>query len=152
MTYDLKTQLKKLNAITPDRAFVAHSRQMILKNAGNDALAFVWSPTLLVPAFAVLIIFLGAFLQYFSRPITVSAFDEQSITQEFDSTVGASLQEITANQTINQTISSAITEIGDTKTSHLSPTLLQTEAHYADFTDISTSTEDVDSLLNQVLN
>lgn len=150
MTYDLKTQLKKCKAIEPDAAFVARSRRMLF--ARRSPRVFAWRPAFFVPAFAAFLVFLGAVLQYFSQPLTVSAFDKQNITQEFNATVGTSLQEISNTQVINQTISSAITEISDTRAPHLSTTLLETEAQNINLdAGSSTPAEDVDSLLGQVL-
>ncbi len=153
MNYDLKTQLKNLNAIGPDPVFVARTRVTLLKHMHKEeAPKFAWrSFAFLAPAFAAVVIVLGSLYQYFSAPVTVSAFDAQSITQEFNASVGAPLDDLTNSQTVNQTITSAITEISDTKTPHLSPTLLQSEMQYASLDSTGTSTDNVDSLLNQVI-
>ncbi len=153
MKYDPKIQLKKLSLIEPDADFVRRVRVSFVRSErrGSSKWFAGFSARLLMPAFAAFMIFVGVIYQYFSKPLTVSAFDETSINQEFTSNVGVALTDITNTQNVNQTISSAITEIGDTKTPHLSPTLLRSESQIANPVDLSTSTDDVDSLLNQVL-
>ena len=151
-------QLKKLKYIEPDRGFVLRARNEIF--VGSKP-AFSITPR--IPAFAIpMWAWSGAALtallvgvsfivpMMFPRPAFSASLNMNTLASEYGNLpINIQLKEITYEQSMNQAVASAITEVTDTKTQHLNKELLQTEEQSAAFTE--TSSTQIDSLLETVL-
>lgn len=153
-----KLQLKKLSTITPDREFVLRARQAVLRAhtpMAHPSYQFalprfnVWSLSgagLSVALLLVIVIMPFAFPQ----PSLSASLNAETIIKEFSNLpINIQLKEITYEQKVSQTITSAISEVSDTKIQHLNTSILQTEQEQAMLPEISTSS--VDMMLEQVM-
>lgn len=160
---ELKAHLKRMKAIEPDRSFAVRAKYEILaRNNKEDSRAFT------LPAFsfqftraslltwggigltAILLGIVVATPILFPKPTLSASLSTDTLLSEYGNLpINIQLREITYDQTVNQTISSAITEVRDTKTQHLSSDLIAAEAKTA--ATPAASTTDVDALLNQVI-
>lgn len=154
-----KAQLKTLKAIFPDRSFVLRAKHAIL-NETRPAATFSRSFTL--PTFSwtwisaslsvALVAAIAIIPLAFPKPTFSASLNSEVITNEFsDLPINIQLKEITYEQRMSQTITSAISEVSDTTTKHLNAAIINTEAQNASSSEAST-TKDVDALLQQVLN
>jgi hypothetical protein len=83
-------------------------------------------------------------------PKTVPIASAEALSNEFNNlSVNIELRQITYNQNVNQTISSALTEITNNKLNHLNPAVLQSESSSVDPTAAPASNPQIDALLNQ---
>lgn len=126
-------QLKQLRSIAPDPAFLARSKNSILnsrKAAGfklSDFKMPVWAFAGLA-AVAVFALGISLSLSFLSPKPVLSALDPSKLNKEFDNLgINIQLREIKYEQAIDQTITSAISEIGSSGTRHLNSSLLEQE-------------------------
>jgi hypothetical protein len=126
-------QLKQLRRISPDPAFLAKSKEEILSLRKKPVFGFpsfkvpVW---LFVSASAVAIFVLSvSFSFYFFLPKPAfSALDVEKLKKEFENLeINIQLREIKYDQSVNQTINSAISEISNIGPRHLNNSLLEQE-------------------------
>jgi hypothetical protein len=144
---NLIQELKKLQAIQPDRAFLVRGR----KQFTNQELS-PWS----IPrwAFASFVV-VGALAIFTILPATLpfsnssTALSADAIQKEFDNlSIGVQLKELEYNQ--EDSIVSALNEIRQTRIQHLNTDLLNQESSLS---NISTSNnEEIEKLLNQIIN
>ncbi|MEK7089384.1 MAG: hypothetical protein AAB920_01040 [Patescibacteria group bacterium] len=162
----LKAQLRQLRTIEPDRDFAIRAKYAILSDR-RDARGFsfalpkfslpslfarnavlAWSGAGLTVALLLLVIVLPL---AFARPTLSASLSPETLISEYGNLpINIQLKEIKYDQIVSQTISSAITEVSDTKTKHLNSDLINEEAQNALFSNASTTS--VDALLNQVIN
>lgn len=151
MNTDLIQQLKKLRAIEPDTMFVAHSRSAVL-NYKKPSPRFVFTTPHFIGtafAFAVFMLLIISFIQR-SSPVLSSSLNPKNLSEEFENlSINIQLTEIKYNQTMNQTIASALTEISDTRTRHLNSSLLESEKDALE--SPNDYNNDIDVLLDRVL-
>lgn len=123
---ELQTQLKKFRAIGPTEAFKNKTLSLILQNNRRTPVfnwRWIWAPAL---ATIILTITIGGRILSAKPALSFSA---EGLRSEFNGLdINIELKEISYRQEINQEIASAITEIGDSRTRHLSPSLLESEA------------------------
>ena len=127
---DLVPQLNKLRAIQPDQDFSVRSKSVILALHPHPNTARFRMPFALFWVGAMAAVLLVAVFVFPATRggITVSALNPERISQELNSLdISVELQAIRYRQVSNQEIASAINEIGDTRTRHLNPDLLQSE-------------------------
>jgi hypothetical protein len=126
-------QLKRLRSIAPDRAFLVRSKNNIL---ASQKRAVFGLPKFKIPVWAfagltaVAIFTLGVSLSLslFSPKPALSALDSEKLNSEFENLgINIQLREIGYNQSVEQTINSAISEIGNTGTRHLNGSLIEQE-------------------------
>lgn len=153
MHYDLTQQLKRLRAIEPDRRFVARSRNLILTPAPTAPVPLRWPlvawATGGVAITATLVVLLAT--PQFSAPqrVLASSLNQVTLESEFNNLpINIQLQEISYNQSLNQTIASAIHEIGDSSTSHLNRDLLESEGASVDLNVDGGINGAIDQMLN----
>jgi hypothetical protein len=143
-------QLKQLKTIAPDAAFVSRSRELILNalpaRKNRFAVIFAWSGA------AALMVLIAGFSYIVSAPTMAlsSSLNETKINDEINSlSTGIEVQQITYEQKVNQTVASALHEVGETKANHINTSLLTKEAGEINKgSDIYTS-EEVDALLDR---
>ena len=143
-------QLHNLRSIAPDPAFMARSRSSILKKTKSP---FFARPLLAYAgAFAVILIVVGfsiIFPSQTSKP-SLSSLNALSLNQELKNlSINIQLEEISYQQSVNQTIASALGEISDSRTGHLSPLLLESERKSAELEIFSNP--EIEELLNDLL-
>jgi hypothetical protein len=89
-------------------------------------------------------------LLYYQPQKIFSSFDGERIKEEFNNlTINIQLKEISYQQSINQTIAAALTEIGDTQTKHLNPSILESEQNSAELEKLTNP--EIDDLLNRLV-
>lgn len=155
---NIKDQLKQLRAIQPDRDFAIRAKFEILAPARTQGFSFpkfsihrnmvlAWSGVGLT-ALLLLVVMIPLF---FPKPTLSASLSTETLINEYGSLpINIQLKEIKYDQAVNQTISSAITEVSNTKTKHLNSNILSSEAQKA--TVKSVDTKNVDALLNQAIN
>lgn len=150
MQMEFTAQLKRSKAIAPRPEFAERSRRYIcaletpaqVKPWGGLRLALAF-------AFAALLLALATFSTP-ARPVLSSSLDPEKLANEFENlTVNIQLEEIRYEQRSDLTISSAIGEITDTRTKHLSAPVL--EAEKASLPSGEETVSPVDALLEQVI-
>lgn len=159
---NIKSQLKRLKTIEPDRDFAIRAKYAVLSSAHSahrSSFAFpqfsfarnsvAWVGAGLSAALLLVAIILPF---AFPKPSLSASLSPEDLINEYGSLpINIQLKEIKYDQTVNQTISSAITEVSDTKTKHLNSDIINSEAKNASLNDAS-STKNVENLLNQVIN
>ncbi|MDO8557075.1 MAG: hypothetical protein Q7R98_01275 [Candidatus Jorgensenbacteria bacterium] len=165
MEQNLVTQLKKLSAIEPDREFVARSRGHFMvqrkvhatlaapsvTGARTFSFPFVFPQMKLAGAFAFLGLLVFLLTPFIFQTPQLSALSADAINREYDNmSINIQLNEISFDQNAHQTIATAITEITDMKTKHLSSQILESEVK--DITTVSDEVDQVDAMLNQIIN
>lgn len=151
MQYDPIEQLKKCRGITPDAAFLARSRRVLL--AATPVSTHVWFslPALrLAGIFAVLTAVLGTSTFLFpTKPVLSSSLNADSLREEIKNTIAIQVQEITYDLETNMAITRAIDEIKNTETKHLNSDIIESEAEMFAIAD-DTATSEIDVLLEQL--
>ncbi len=147
---EITTQLKKFRAIEPAEAFRNKTLSLILQNRSralvfNFSWNWIWMPAL---ASIVLAVVVGG--RFLSTKPALSSFNAEGLRSEFNGLdINIELKEISYRQEVNQEIASAITEITDNRTRHLSPSLLERESQSIDFE--AGSNGEIDGLLDKVI-
>ncbi|MEK7630034.1 MAG: hypothetical protein AAB432_01455 [Patescibacteria group bacterium] len=148
MNQDHIQKLKKLKLIEPDPVFLKKSRVLILSAKSVNTSAFRW-PVLvwtMSSVFAVLIIgFIVSISILPAKPVLSAALDTQSLNNEFTNlNISIQLQEINYDQSVGQTINSAIGEIKNNAVKHLNDAVLKNES-------AGLNLEESSSQINQLL-
>ena len=154
---EITTQLKKFRAIEPTGAFRDKTLSLILQNRPHQAPSGAWPRParvlswswLWAPALASIILAITIGGRLLSAKPALSSFNADGLRSEFNGLeINIELKEISYRQGVSQEIASAITEITDNRTRHLSPSLLESEASNLNL-DAGGSSE-IDELLNQL--
>ncbi|MDI6820839.1 MAG: hypothetical protein QMD65_01525 [Patescibacteria group bacterium] len=154
MHEEIIQQIKKLRAIRPDEQFVKNSRGLILAANGPAKIQikvtwpiFAWSA---VAAFCIILVISLSLPRIQNSKILSSSLDQAKIEQELNNlTINIQLEQITYNQTVSQTIASALNEISDTYIKHLNRGILESEQRTLN--DLNPQTPDIDTMLNKVI-
>ena len=108
--------------------------------AWTGALAFV----------ALLLVILSSFVNRVS--VSSLALNKEALAKELqDLTIAIQLSEVAYHQSVGQTINTALNEIKNSKTSHLSTITLQKEKAVIESQTPSSEEKEIDALLNKVL-
>jgi len=155
MNNEIISQLKKLNAIQPDPVFARHTRRKIIADK-NRFFGIPVSPRVILMgslSFAILVITLIVPVAFPGQQVP-AALSADAINKEYDNlSINIRLKEIIYDQTAQQTISSAINEITETKGKHMNTGVLKAEsAGILNSNDVMNSEIDVDALLDKVIN
>lgn len=149
MNHDIPTQLKALKRITPDAAFAARSRAMLVGiHAPRTGLwhSLQWAGAL---GFALMLLFVVATFSIPARPTLSASLNAELLTGEMnDLPINIELQELTYRAATEHTLESAITEVGKTEGSHLNEDVLSSELSAL---ESENSSSEIDALLNDVL-
>lgn len=136
MENNIVLQLKRLKAITPDTAWNANARRVVLTSRKvvraplRANYRFLWfaTPVLALGVIAFVI------LPSLSSPTedgglaTNGALNPQSIAQELkELSIHVQIKEIRYQETADNAVATALSEITDSATQHLSPSLLKSE-------------------------
>lgn len=154
----IKSQLKQLKAITPDRDFAARAKLQILGGERQTVVAalprfsvsrssWAWLGAGLSTALIAVVMMIPlAFPEQ-----TYASLNVENIANEYGNLpINIQLKEISYEQNVNQTIATALTEVSDTKIKHLNTEILKTEQ--AETLLPESSTTDVDAMLQQIMN
>ncbi len=147
----LTTQLKRFRVIEPTPAFRHKTLSLILDNKPRKTWSFRFN-WILAPALAslVLVVVIGG--RILGAKPALSSFSSEGLQNEFDNlSINIDLKEISYHQSVNQEIATAITEITNNKTSHLSPSLLQQESDAQNINFDSPNSNEINNLLDQVI-
>jgi len=159
MENEIINQLKKLKSIEPNEAFWQRSKSLILIQRPAPVFSVKYwfsAPVLnLAAVFAVLVVFVVGLNFYFStdaaKVLATTSLDAQSLSREFQElNINIQLEEVKYEQGVNQTITSALTEIGSNSIKHLNPALLESEQK--NFSSDDLNGEQIDKLLDQLIN
>ncbi len=149
---NLKRQLKMLANIAPDEAFVAASRRGIL--AVRPAMPPAWGLlSMWATAVAMLAVSIVGFssLVHSKRAATALATPE-ALHQEFNNLkINVALQAISYQQSVDQTIASALSEISTNAMRHLNQRVLKAEQQTINQNPGTSSNPQIDTLLNRVI-
>lgn len=142
-------QLKKFRVIEPSEAFRKKTLTLIFETNARKKWIFnfswIWAPALAV---LVLTVVIGGRL-ISSKP-SLASFNPEGLKTEFETmNVNFELQELSYRQSVNQEIASALSEITDNRTRHLSPSLIEEESNSINLDDPNES--EIDSLLQSII-
>ncbi|KKT90821.1 MAG: hypothetical protein UW92_C0025G0003 [Candidatus Jorgensenbacteria bacterium GW2011_GWA2_45_13] len=158
MKLNIKGQLKKLQAIRPDEGFVLRTRQAILLEKPRMSWGYILktheiaSAGVFVFAAATLFLLASSGTTTFTggKPVLSSLQNTNGLQQELsDMNISIQLNEISFQTDADKAITAAITEIADTKTSHLNPEMLKFEQNTT--VPESGSNPKIDELLKTIL-
>lgn len=158
---EIISQLEKLKSVNPDQAFFLRSKKTVLaiEPERQRFLGFgLFSPMFLGGAFVVLLAVAAGFLVFFSPAITgmpaYASLNSENLNKELDSlTINIQLQEIQYRQSIEKTVNSALHEVGNSETRHLSRDVLEQEkSAFNALPSSSTSSKTIDALLDKIIN
>jgi len=154
MSQQIHKQLEQLRQISPNPQFAARTRLSILSQKQNISymdvfVSFVQKP-MVIGSFAFALA-LFALISILSPTVTVSSLkDTETLNQEIsDFSINIHLKELSYQQNADSMIMAAITEIKDTKTSHLNQKTLNSESQ--DLNIENKNTEDINKLLDTVI-
>lgn len=152
MNEQIIEQLKKFRSVEPDARFMAGSRRTILALRKEEP-AFSWLSFRFAGAMAGIVAAVAAAVFMFSGPSATTALaSPEALNQEFANlNINVELKEIDYRENVNQTVSSALSEITDSKISHLNQSVLESESDDLNLETTSTNPQ-VDDLLNKVIN
>lgn len=150
---NLTRQLKTLSAIEPDEHFVAATRRGILALPGSPSRRIWGALPLWATAFAMFVVSIVTATSLTRPNPALSAVENpELLSQEFNSlTINVELQGITYHQTVNQTITSALSEISSNNMRHLNQELLRSEEEHFNVLIDETDSSQIDTLLDKVI-
>ncbi len=152
MNQDILEQLKNLRKIAPDADFFARTKRLVLATPVPRPVwreVFVSSRFVFAAAALAIVVLFVVVLP--GAPKTVPIASAEALSNEFSNlSINIELQQIAYNQSANQTIASALSEISNNTPDHLNPAVLQAEASSVD-PHVPASNPEIDKLLNQAL-
>lgn len=152
MHEEIIKQLKTLREINPDSGFVSRTRRNFSSPTSTPSrviLLFSWK---YIGAFAMIIIMVFAIPLFFMPEQTLASLDSETISKEIHTLpINVQLEEIRYNDSVQNTISDAISEASNTDTSHLNTSLLEKEGSSSLQTKNNEIEKNVDDLLNEVI-
>lgn len=151
MENEILRQLHNLRSITPDPAFSARSRSLILEKTKPPF--FAWPVLAYAGVFAVILVVSFSIITLFQArtpSLSLSSLNTTNLDQELKNLgINFQLEELSYQQAVNQTIASALGEISDNQIGHLNPSLLEAEKENAELETFSNP--QIEKLLNEVL-
>jgi len=149
MHEDLITQLQKLNALSPDPAFIRRTRTALVDRQPRSVPAWFAQPLVRSVGAALVVLIAAAASSFFAAPSLVlsSSLDAQSIAQELRDVIDIQVDQIRYERQGNAIVKASIQEIQNVETRHLSPDLLNTEL--GSFAG-DAAADPVDALLEQI--
>lgn len=142
--------LQTFKNVTPDSDFAANTRRLVLAIHPSPYRLplWVWG----ISFAAVLLAIISSGLLITSPPVISSSLDSELLRQEFNELdINIHLKEVTYQQDINQTISSALTEISNVQISHLNPSILKSEEERIRELEEESEASEIDALLDKVI-
>ncbi len=152
---ELIREISLLKEIGPDEGFVKRARNLSL--AARPHFHFQIVPAW-VAGFALatlLLALVGSGILFSARnPSLSSSFNKEALAKEFNELdVNLQIDEVTYSKDIHNTIASALTEISDSKVSHLNLSILEEEKSYIENLGGDGAQEkEINDLLNRVIN
>ena len=144
-------QLKTLKEITPDSGFVSRTRNLFIATPAPRRVVslFAWQ---YAGAFAVIIILILAIPFFFMPEPTLASLDTEVISKEIHTLpINIQLEEVKYNETVQNTITDAISEASNTETNHLNLSLLEKEKSSTTQINGNKIEKTVDDLINQAI-
>lgn len=160
MQYDPITQLKQLKNIEPDANFAEKGRLFLLSQKPSFSILYLFSfrkSLILTGSFVgltVVLLLLSPILFTTTQNPALSSLDNSTkLNQELNNlSINIELREISYKKGANQTITAAITEISNTQTKHLNPSVLNSESEMLDpLKNTKDSSDNIDKLLERVI-
>ncbi len=154
MSQDIIKQLKKLREIEPDGDFLNRSRSFIVsyEKPGTSVRLRSYFAAWAASFAVIFLIVLGyVFLPTKNNSLPIAS--AETLTNELQGmNVNLTLEEMSYNNEVNQTINSAISEITNNKAPHLNGGILQSESSKVDSASSVGSSQDskINELLDQI--
>lgn len=152
----LKKKLAILRYITPDRAFMARSKELILSEKQAFSLQFffknIGAPRLVTLGACGVILLVVFFpnLGIHGSPSLTSLKDAEKLSKEAETLpISIELQEVSYRNGKNEIITAAITEIRDTNVRHLKEEIIESETPTQESPSAERNQE-IDELLESV--
>lgn len=159
MQYDPITQLKQLKNIEPDTRFAERNRLFLLSQKPSFSILHLFlsrKSLVLTGSFvslAAIFLLLSAVLFTTKNPALSSLDNSTKLDQELNNlSINIELKEISYKAGANQIITAAITEISNTQTKHLNPSILNSESKMLDpFENTQNDNNNIDRLLERII-
>lgn len=153
MEQNLREQLKRFRKIEPDQAFLRKSRVLILSLGKEKKINFFRSyVTAWAASFAVVFLLVLGYLFIPAQSGQVPIASAETLNKELnDMNVNITLSEVSYNNQINQTINNTLSAVVSNKAPHLNSDVLQSESQKITGAAGSSTSAEVNDLLNQVL-
>lgn len=162
----LKKQLKKLNAIEPNAAWAETTRRVVLMSRASSVSSKQMAPQrsntpvfsvfkhYFIPAgvaVAALFVLIAPLLSAPSNAL--ASLDNKTLTDEMSNlSINIHLDEISYQENANKAVATALTEITDTRTPHMSPSLIESESEVLNVLKIDPEQQaPVDAMLESVI-
>jgi len=147
--------LQILRNIEPDKGFAENTKRIVLAMSPRKTLApksffgLVFAGGLAMILLAI--VGLGSIFFAGSEPALSNSFDSDILRGELDNlAIDLQLDEIAYQQDINNTIASALAEIGDSRTNHLNLSILESEKDLIEENGEEENSQ-IEDLLNELL-
>ncbi len=147
-------KINKLKQILPSPELATRGRVMIFANDlphnNNNRRVAPWLIWASGFALAILVAAVSITNLNNSNQALAASLNPEKLTQEFnDLTINIELQNISYHQDVNQSIASALNEIGSNQAKHLNPDILQSEEQNLNLN--SGTNPKIDQLLNKII-
>ncbi len=152
MSQDLKKQLKRFRTIEPDESFLRGSKALIFsfekkRNFTVKTYLVAWAAS-----FALVFLVILGYVFIPTRGNVLPLASAETLNRELaDMNINITLQEVSYNNEVNQTINNAISAITSNKAPHLNGDVLQSESAKITSSTVTDQSSKIDNLLNQVL-
>ncbi|MDO8470055.1 MAG: hypothetical protein Q7S84_03535 [bacterium] len=149
MHEDLITQLQKLNALSPDPAFIRRTRAALVGRQPRSVPSWLTQPLVQSVGAAFVVLAAAATSSFFASPSLVlsSSLDAQSIAKELRDVVDIQVDQIRYESQGSAIVKTSIQEIRNLETGDLRTDLLNTEL--GSFAG-DTAPDPIDALLEQI--
>lgn len=145
-------EIKLLKEVVPDPVFVKRARNLVLTAKPHLRFIPAWVAGFALAAVILALVGSGIFFSA-QNPSISSSLNKEFLVKEFSELdINLQINEIAYSQDIHKTIASALTEISDSKTSHMNPSILEAEKEYINQLENTGSEEkEINTLLNKVI-
>lgn len=150
---ELIREIRVLKEIRPDEGFVTRTRSLVITARPTLRIIPTWVAGFALATILLALVASGIFLSA-RNPSISSSFNKEALAKEFNELdVNLQIDEVTYSRDIHETIASAITEISDSKISHLNPSILEEEQSYIeDIEGDGAQEKEINDLLEKVIN
>ncbi len=152
----MQKQLKQLKRISPSPAFMARTKIEILaekpKLSYGDLFYFWMKKPAVIGSFAFIAVCIALVSFLSPSPTASSLQNPEMISEEMNAlAINVHLKELTYQKNADSMIMAAITEIKDSKSSHLNPSILDEESSKFDSLYEQSDNENINKLLDSVI-
>ena len=152
MHEEIIKQLKTLKNVTPDTGFISRTRKNFILPIQSSKQAFSLFSWQYASVFAAILIVIFALPFFFIPEPTLASLDSETISKEVHALpINIQLKEVRYDESVQNTISDAISEASNTDINHLNKSLLEKEKNLSLQTKNNEIEKNVDDLLNEVI-